>query len=215
MTGPATRLFVLTIGRSGSTAFAAACSHSTRFTVGHESRSRLLLPERLQYPDSHIEVDNRLVHYLELLAEQYSEDAGFVYLTRDPKAIVDSYLRRWHLSISAVRAHGTSTLLRAGGIDRDDRRQITWDYVRLLDTRIRWHMARHEHSYELDGAELRSQLAAFWDHFHLGDGVKEAAAALEESYNLNSHLGTQARLQRIAAKGARVLKALPAFVADA
>jgi len=215
MTRPATRLFVLTIGRSGSTAFAAACGHSTRFTVGHESNADLFLPERICYPPMHIEIDNRLVHYVELLKDQYGDDAAYVYLSREPEAIVDSYVRRWHLSISAVRAHGISTLMRAGSVERGDRQHIARDYVRLMDARIRWHVARSSHGYLLRSDELRSELPRFWTHFGLGDGLEGATCALGNRYNLNTHTGTNARLRRMAAKSERILRALPAFLADA
>jgi hypothetical protein len=53
-------VFVLGRGRCGSTTFIRAYKHISNFTSGHETRARLLGEARLNYPDHHIEADNRL-----------------------------------------------------------------------------------------------------------------------------------------------------------
>jgi hypothetical protein len=89
------RVFVLSTGRCGSTTFARACSASiTNYTSAHESRSHVFDSARLNYPDNHIEVDNRLSFFLGGLAERFPE-AFYVHLTRDPDAVARSYLHRW------------------------------------------------------------------------------------------------------------------------
>jgi hypothetical protein len=57
-------VFVLTTGRSGSLTFAEACRRITNYTTGHETRVGRVGPERLAYPDRHIEVDHRLAWFL-------------------------------------------------------------------------------------------------------------------------------------------------------
>lgn len=87
------RVFVLCTGRTGSATFAAAAAHATNFTAAHESRINVL-QGRLDYPDQHIEVDNRLSWFTGSLARAYP-DAFYVHLSRDKNATVDSYLRRF------------------------------------------------------------------------------------------------------------------------
>ena len=87
-------VFVLNTGRCGSTTFIRACSHISNYTAGHETRTRLLYPEHLDYPDNHIEADNRLVWFLGLLEEKYGNEAFYVYLTRNSDDVVRSYARR-------------------------------------------------------------------------------------------------------------------------
>lgn len=88
------RIFVLTTGRSGSTTFSRACGHFNNYTAGHESRWNTEIPRRLDYPDNHIEVDNRLCWFLGTLAVRYP-DAHYVHLTRPVDEVADSYAQRW------------------------------------------------------------------------------------------------------------------------
>jgi hypothetical protein len=87
------RVFVLGTGRTGSTTFARACRHITNHTAAHESRIDVV-EGRLDYPDDHIEADNRLSWFVGTLVKRYP-DALFVSLTRDPEAVVGSYRHRF------------------------------------------------------------------------------------------------------------------------
>jgi hypothetical protein len=86
------RIFVLTTGRSGSLTFAKACGHASNFTAAHESRIDLI-DGRLDYPDQHIEVDNRLAWMLGPLHAAHP-DARYVHLTRDAATTARSFARR-------------------------------------------------------------------------------------------------------------------------
>jgi hypothetical protein len=89
------RVFVLTTGRTGSVTYAHAAAHATNFTAGHETRGGVLQPDRLEYPDGHIEVDNRLSWFLGSLHRRYGDEAGYVHLLRDEDAVARSYVKRW------------------------------------------------------------------------------------------------------------------------
>lgn len=98
------RVFVLTTGRAGSTTFAHAAEHIEGMTAGHETRARCL-QGRLDYPDEHIEVDNRLAWFLGSLDARYADHETFyVHLRRDAEKVATSYLDRWHIRVSVVRA---------------------------------------------------------------------------------------------------------------
>lgn len=87
-------VFVLSTGRCGSTTFAKACAHITNYTSAHESRVAMLGPARLDYPDNHIESDNRLAWFLGRLEQKYGDEAFYVHLTRDRMAVARSYAKR-------------------------------------------------------------------------------------------------------------------------
>ena len=72
------RVFVLSPQRCGSVTFSAACSHIKNFTSGHETREKL----EVQYPDNHIEVDNRLAFFLGRIEKNYGDNAYYVFLKR-------------------------------------------------------------------------------------------------------------------------------------
>jgi hypothetical protein len=88
------RVFVLCTGRTASTTIIRAFEHATNFTAGHETRSAIV-DGRLDYPDAHIEADNRLAWFLGSLDRQYGGAPCYVHLTRDPTAVQASFVRRW------------------------------------------------------------------------------------------------------------------------
>ncbi|MHC4834220.1 MAG: hypothetical protein ACYTFH_10095, partial [Planctomycetota bacterium] len=57
-------VFILSTGRAGSMSFERACSHITNYSAGHETRSGFLGQRRFDYPQNHIESDNRLAWLL-------------------------------------------------------------------------------------------------------------------------------------------------------
>ena len=104
-----TRVFILCTGRCGSTTFAKAAAHATNFTAKHESRSWMLGPARLAYPDNHIEIDNRLSWWLGRLDQRFGDSPHFVHLLRDPGEVARSYAGRQHYGL--MKAYRESLLL--------------------------------------------------------------------------------------------------------
>ena len=76
-------VFVLSTGRCGSTTFIKACSHITNYSSAHESLSTRTGKQRLNYPENHIEADNRLSWLLGRLDNTYGDDAFYVHLNRN------------------------------------------------------------------------------------------------------------------------------------
>ena len=95
------RVFVLCTGRCGSVTFARACSFIRNYTVGHESRWGRFGMDRLDYPENHIEVDNRLVWYLGLIDRIYGNEAFYVHLTRSRQHVIESFAQRHHRELMA------------------------------------------------------------------------------------------------------------------
>ncbi|MGI8536746.1 MAG: hypothetical protein ACR2K2_09665 [Mycobacteriales bacterium] len=85
-------VFVLTVGRTGSVSFTAACGHLTNYMAAHESNiAKVTGP--FQYPDQHIEVDNRLAWFLPFRGRDYP-DAYYVHVTRDRDEVARSHAVR-------------------------------------------------------------------------------------------------------------------------
>ena len=87
-------VFVLCTGRCGSTTFIRACEHITNYTAEHESRRHNIGEARFQFPQNHIEADNRLAWFLGRLDDFYGNDAFYVHLIRDKEATAASYAKR-------------------------------------------------------------------------------------------------------------------------
>ncbi len=95
-------VFVLCTGRCGSVTFAKACGHFSNYSAGHET-NRASGPARLDYPEGHIEVDNRLAWFLGELEQRYGDEALYLHLVRDESQVAASYDRRWHYHGSLIR----------------------------------------------------------------------------------------------------------------
>lgn len=212
---PLKNIFVLSVGRTASTTFARACAHASNFSAAHESRSRLLLPERLHYPIGHIEVDNRLSAYLPLLGQLYSpEQTGYVFLTRDPGRTAASYSERWNLSVSIVRAHATATLMEPGPRSAAERLAISEDYVTLATKNIQDFLSRQRHTAAVETETLAEDFSRFWTDFGLEGSLDNALDELKIHHNRNDFQSPSAQARRLFAKSKRLAHGLPAFVRD-
>jgi len=89
------RVFVLCTGRCGSTTLARAGEHLTNYTAGHETRANRIGDDRFDYPDQHVEVDNRLSWFLGDLDRRFGDDPLYVHLRRDPETVATSFTHRW------------------------------------------------------------------------------------------------------------------------
>jgi hypothetical protein len=58
---------------AGRTSFAKACSHIFDVTSAHETLVGVLGTRRLSYPSQHIEIDNRLVWFLQQLDKTFAD----------------------------------------------------------------------------------------------------------------------------------------------
>lgn len=152
----AMNVFVLTTGRTGSTGFAMACRHISNFSAGHESRARSIGASRLDYPDNHVEVDNRLVWFLGGLDRAFP-GARYVHLTRDSEEVARSYNRRWHQYQTIVRAWKDGVLM--GGRGRP--LPICRDYVANTNENIAL-FVRDRPSITVELERIDSHFPAFW-----------------------------------------------------
>ena len=104
---------MLTTGRAGSVTFARAAAEMSNYSVGHETRASRI-SGRLNYHDQHVEVDNRLSHFLGLLGERYrDDDTVWVHLTRDPELVAQSYARRMRVQGGIMPAFAYGVIMRS------------------------------------------------------------------------------------------------------
>jgi hypothetical protein len=130
-------VFVLCTGRSGSETFIRACSHITNFSSGHETRVPNIGGTRLNYPDNHIEADNRLSWFLGGLDKRYGDNAFYVHLDRNREAVINSYNRRWKHVNGIMRAFGGGILMRdLKKLKPEDRLRICGDFYDTINDNI-------------------------------------------------------------------------------
>ncbi len=188
------RVFVLCTGRCGSTTWARACEHITNYSAAHESRSRLYGRARLEYPDQHVEVDNRLSWLLGPLEEKFGRAAFYVHLYRDPEAVAASHLRRWHKGITHAFAH--QIIMRwKGQWPEADRLALCRYYTEVVTSNIRAYLRDKEHlSIDIDRAE--GAFVEFWRRIGAEGNLSAALAELKVRHNI-SKIRRRDRVRRL------------------
>ena len=179
------RVFVLTTGRAASTTFASACHHIDGMSAGHETR-RAMIEGRLDYPDQHIEVDNRLAWFLGSLDHLYSDaDTFYVHLTRDPEQVARSYRERWHLRVSAVRAFYHGVLMHRHKPDADEALRACRLFVETVNDNIRFFLAQRDNWVHVRIENLEADFFHFMDRAGLTGDREKIATVLRQSSNIS------------------------------
>ena len=170
-------VFVLCTGRCGSLTFSKACGHITNFTSGHETRVCFLGSARLDYPDNHIEVDNRLSWLLGRLDEKYGDDAVYVHLHRNYKKTALSYSQRYHKGI--MRAYGRGIIM--GG--RHRLMPVATDLVTTVTSNINLFLRDKTHAIDFQLERAKVLFPKFWRIIGAKGNLKAAVKEFSIRYN--------------------------------
>lgn len=177
-------IFILNTGRCGSTTLIRACQHINNYTALHESRSSMLADERLNYPNNHIEADNRLAWFLGQLDEKYGDNAFYVHLKRERTATVASYNRRWESDITIVKGFGESILIRKSEqLSALEKLQVSSDYYDTTNANIELFLKDKTKKMEMHLESLSSDFQLFWEKIGAEGELTAALNALEKKYN--------------------------------
>lgn len=179
-------VFVLCTGRSGSVTFANACAHISNYSSAHESRIKRSGPNRLDYPDNHIEVDNRLSWVLGRLDIKYGDNAFYVHLRRDRDATARSFLSKWETS-GAMKAYAggiaPSLELNANPRSPDARYAACLDYCDTVTANIGLFLRPKTKVMELWVEYFPEQFAEFWELIGARGDYAAGLAALRSKHN--------------------------------
>jgi hypothetical protein len=170
-------VFVLCTGRCGSTTFARACSHITNYGAAHESRITANGPSRLNYPDNHIEADNRLSWMLGRLDQKYGRSAFYVHLWRNPADVAQSFLRRWPAGIMRVYREEISPAAETPDIE------VALDLVRTVTANIELFLRDKPMQINIELETIESQFGNFWDAIAAEGDFGASTKELSVRYN--------------------------------
>ncbi len=172
-------VFILNSGRCGSTTFIQACSHISNYTALHESRCGLIGPERLNYPDNHIEADNRLSWFLGRLDQEYGDDAFYVHLKRDRQATAESFARRADFGI--MQAYREGIVLELQGAPTA--REIALDYLDTIEANIELFLKDKENKMYFPLERAAEAFRTFWQQIGAEGNLEAALMAWQTRYN--------------------------------
>ena len=152
----------------------------TNFTSGHETRARLVGPERLAYPENHIEADNRLSWFLGRLDKAYGPNARYVHLTRDPAQVADSFNERWDSDLAIISAYRRSILKgapQAEGLD------VCKDYIDTVTANIEHFLADKPARMEFQLETAERDWATFWKWIGAEGGFEASLGEWSVAHN--------------------------------
>ena len=175
-------VFVLSTGRCGSTTFARACAHIANFTSAHESRVAMLGPARLDYPENHIESDNRLAWFLGRLERKYGDAAFYVHLTRDRMAVARSYARRLEPGM-IIPAYAQGIHLGLPGDIAPIAPDIALDYVDTVTANIEAFLADKTRKMDFRLEDAKADFARLWAAIGAQGNLNAALAEFDVAHN--------------------------------
>lgn len=185
------RIFVLNTGRCGSTTFAKAMSHATNYTSAHESRTSKV-HGRLDYPDHHVEVDNRLAWFLGEMHERYGNEPLYVHLTRDPAATAESFSERFHGRSSIVRSFGQHIIIKPNvPADGQQRLDISRYCVDTIDANIRLFLRDKTKVVRVQMENFHEGFDRVWTRMGALGDLDAAHAELDVRHNRRRKKGSQ------------------------
>jgi len=167
--------------------FSRACEHITNYTSGHESRSRLIGDDRFDYPDWHIEADNRLAWFPGALDQKFGKEALYVHLLRDRTQAVESYNRRWVRNGSLVRAYCEGILqIAIHTLNRKRRIKVVGDFYDQVNENIRQFLKDKDKVLTLRIEEMEEGFPEFWQEIGAEGNLELAMETLKVAHNRSS-----------------------------
>lgn len=171
-------IFILNSGRCGSSTFIKACQHISNFSSAHESLSQKIGSERLNYPQNHIEADNRLCWFLGRLDQVYGDNAFYLHLKREPQSAAQSFAKRNDYGI--MKAYREGILL--GGEDQAAD-ELALDYLQTIESNIELFLKDKTQVMEFRLEQGKRDFDVFWQRIGAQGGQKQAVAEWSVCYN--------------------------------
>ncbi len=171
-------IFILNSGRCGSTTFIKACRHITNFTATHEANIAVPGHARLEYPQNHIEADNRLTWFLGRLEQRFGDSAFYVHLQRERQATIDSFVRRMDFGI--MQAYRQGIYLHA---EDADPQTLAGDYVDTVNANISCFLKDKSRRMTVQLENAQSDFTDFWNAIDAQGDLQHALQEWTVSYN--------------------------------
>lgn len=184
------RVFILNTGRAGSTTIARACQHISNYTSGHETLAKKFGEERFQYPDNHIDADNRLSWHLGQMNEKFGDDAFYVHLKRNRDEVTQSHMNRYFKNGSIIEAFCEGIrLVPTVKMTHEQRIQACYDYQDTVDANIRHFLADKTKKMNIDLENIEKEFPKFWESIGAEGDFEKAMDEVRTKHNPSTKKG--------------------------
>jgi len=172
-------IFILNSGRCGSSTFIKACKHIKNYSSAHESLLTEIGAKRFDYPDDHIEADNRLSWLLGRLDNSYADDAFYVHLKRNPGDTANSFSKR--IDFGILKAYEQGILLHDQHIRSS--LEIANDYLETVDSNIKFFLSDKSNKMDISLENVKTDFTEFWNRINAQGELEKALAEWDINYN--------------------------------
>lgn len=176
-------IFILNTGRAGSTTFIRACRHISNYTSAHESRTAKLGEHRLDYPNNHIEADNRLTWFLGRLDKAYGNNAIYVHLKRNNTDTARSFVNRY--SHGVIKVYRDEILMRLP--EKSDPMAVSLDYCHTVNSNIELFLKDKTHKLTVNLESIREDFVTFWEFIGAEGDLDKALTEFDTFYNASTN----------------------------
>lgn len=178
------RVFILCTGRTGSSAFIEACKYITNYTCGHESRVSLLDDDRFDFPDNHIEADNRLSWQLGRMEEIFGDDPVYIHLIRNKEDTARSYMNRFFKRKSIISAYSEGILMTPPEtLNDEDKLNISKDYYEAVNANIRLFLMNKSKTMKIQLRNVKLDFTKFWMMIGAEGNLEAALETFNRKHN--------------------------------
>ncbi len=172
-------VFILNSGRCGSTTFIKACQHITNYTAAHESLLSHTGLQRFNYPQNHIEADNRLSWLLGRLDNKYANDAFYVHLTRNHNEVTTSFSKRINFGI--LKAYEQGILMHEQHLL--PAQDIATDYIETVESNIKLFLRDKPNKIGVSVETIKKDFTEFWNMINAEGDLEKALKEWETKHN--------------------------------
>lgn len=181
------RVFILCTGRSGSTTIIKACKHIENYTSGHEMLANKIGSKRFNYPDNHIEADNRLSWSLGELNDLFGDEAFYVHLKRNRDKVAKSFFKRFYYQGSIIEAFSTGIkMIPSEQLTKNEKLKICYDYVDTVNANIELFLSDKTKVLTLNLENIESDFRVFWKHINAQGNIENAMKELKNKHNASN-----------------------------
>jgi len=140
--------------------------------------------DRFNYPDHHIEADNRLSWFPGAMERKFGNDAIYVHLIRNKEETVRSYNRRWIRNGSLIRAYCEGIhQIALHKLDRARRLEVVSDFYDQVNENIDQFLEGKEKKMTIQIENVAEQFPQFWKLIGAEGDLERAQTEFAHKYN--------------------------------
>lgn len=140
--------------------------------------------DRFNYPDKHIEADNRLIWFSGALDQEYGNEAFYVHLIRNREDTIRSYNRRWIRNGSLIRAYCEGIhQIALHKLDRQRRYDVVADFYDQVNLNITQFLNDKERKLTLQLENSTDEFPVFWEKIGAEGDLGKALETFKQKHN--------------------------------